>query len=182
MKLNEDILRIKEIMGLERITESSPSKSIQEQDDWTSRAASGRQKCGKEPRWCPDGGDGERLSTRGEKPMSGKKLKKYTENEYWNNQLLSSPASNPDYQERASNMSSDVANIPGSITDDQKMFVVYNLTNRLNRSSEWYFRNIVKNQVKTVSDKFTDKDVINFIISKGGFDQFKKYYLEDVIG
>lgn len=181
MRLQENILRIKEIMGLDNKS-TSLSGGINEQDDWTSRAASGKQKCGRDARWCKNDDGTEPISSKGEKPLSGKKLKKYTETEYWVNQLLSSPTSNSDYQERMSKISSEIANVSGNLTNDQKMFIVYNLTNILNRRKEWYFRNIVKNQVKPASDTFTDKDILNFIVSKGGFDQFKRYYLDDIYG
>lgn len=159
------------------ITETQLNNLL-EQDDWVRKAASGPQKCGKGARWCKDDGGN---SSVGEVPMSGKKLKKYTESEYWNSQLLTSPVTKPDYNNRISKISSEISSQKSKLSDDQKSFLVYNLTNKLNSSSSWFFSNIIKKALN-VTGQISDKNVLDFIISKGGFDAFKKYYLEDIMG
>jgi hypothetical protein len=64
---------------------------------------------------------------------------------------------------------------------DDRIKLVINLTNKLNKPSPWWFTNAVKKMVQPKGEKFTDSDIIKLVNMKGGFDAFKKYYLSDVI-
>jgi hypothetical protein len=163
------------------ISESQLIKII-EQDLWVRKAASGPQKCGKDAKWCGDNqgvsDGGERV--RPEKTMSKRQNKKYSETEYWTNQLLKDVKLVPDYPQRSSEIKSEVGSISGGLSTDDKIKVVINLTDKVNKSKDWWFSGFMKKSLN-VPSILTDKDTINFIKSKGGFDQFKDYYLTDVI-
>lgn len=164
------------------LTESQLLRLVQEQDEWTRRAASGPQKCGKDAKFCKDGeniGRSERI--RGEKPMSAKQSKKYSENEYWDNQLLKDISTNSELSSRADSIKGQVESISGKFSTDDKAKIIVNLTNRLNKETIWWFSSFVKKALKLEpSTTLTDKNVIDFVKMKGGFDEFKKYYLESV--
>ena len=171
MNLNENISRVRQLMGL-----------LIEQDEWTRRAASGPQKCGKDAKWCVDdqgGGRSERV--RREKLPSAKQQKKYNESQYWEAQLLRNINATPEISERLNTIKSLVESLPGDFSIDDKVKIIFNLTNKLTKDTVWWFSNHVKKTLQIQSsNQLTDKDVIEFIKSKGGFDEFKKYYLESV--
>lgn len=167
------------------LTESQLLRLIKEQDAWLERnrrAASGPQKCGKDAKWCADdqgGGREERI--RNERLPSEKQQKKYNENEYWNAQLLRDVSKNPDFFERANMIKGQVEIMPGKFTTDDKVKIIFNLTNKLNKDAMWWFPGLVKKTLKIQpTDKLTDQNVIDFVKMKGGFDQFKNYYINDV--
>lgn len=163
------------------ISESQLIKII-EQDLWVRKAASGPQKCGKDAKWC---GDNSGVSDAGdrarpEKTMSKRQNKKYTESEYWNNQLLKDVKTISDYPTRSGNIRNEVGTVTGSLSPDDKIKVVINLTDKLNGNKDWWFSGSVKKSLN-VPGILADKDILNFIKTKGGFDQFKEYYLNEVI-
>lgn len=163
------------------ISESQLIKII-EQDLWVRKAASGPQTCGKDAKWCgdnsgvSDGGD----RSKPEKTMSRRQNKKYTEGEYWNNQLLKDVKSIPNYLARSGSIKGEVGSVSGGLSPDDKIKVVINLTDKLNRNKDWWFSGSVKKSMN-VPGVLTDIDTLNYIKTKGGFDQFKDYYLNDVI-
>ena len=88
---------------------------------------------------------------------------------------------NSDFQERIDPLISEIESMDSKFLLDQKKLIVYNLTNMLNNSKSWWFRNYVKQQLNLTSDIFNDKNILDFIKLKGGFDGFKGYYLSEVI-
>ncbi len=163
------------------ITESQ-LKRIIEQDDWVRKAASGPQKCGKDAKWCGDNeGSSDGGKVRREKTMSPRQQEKYNETEYWNNQLLGDVTGLPDYSQRVDVIKNQIGSLSGKLSMDDRMKLVINLTNKLNKPSPWWFTNAVKKMVQPKGEKFTDSDIIKLVNMKGGFDAFKKYYLSDVI-
>jgi len=164
------------------ILTESQFRLLMEQDPWVLKAASGPQKCGKDAKWCGDNtssdGGGR---VRGEKPMSGKKLKRYNETEFWTNQLLKDVKTLPNYSQRLETIKSQIETMPGKGSYDDKVKLVMNLTDKLNKPSPWWFPNAAKKMIGLQADMFTDGDVIKLVNSKGGFDGFKDYYFEHVI-
>lgn len=157
---------------------------ISEQDLWVQKAASGPQKCGKGACWAGDrdltGSSGSE-GVRYEKPMSGRKLKKYNESLY--NELLI-PQKTSDYQQRYNTLSqnSGLNLVPGSINDNQKFAIVYNLTNKMTKNPDWFFNNYVRKEVGLSNNEpINDNSTLTMIKRKGGFDEFKDYYLTTIL-
>jgi hypothetical protein len=162
-----------------QITESQYNSLMLEQDTWVQKAASGRQKCGKDARW---GGYGDDKSGGGsDGSMSDKQLKKYNKSLY--GELLKSQGGN-DYQQRLDNLlkNSNINSVPGSIDINQKFSIIYNITNKLSNNKDWFFNNFVKKELNlSPQSVITDMNMLDFVKKKGGFDGFKNYYLSNVL-
>jgi len=142
-------------------------------------AASGKQKCGKRVKWGGRGGDD---CPKPEQGMSEKQNKKYNENIY-NNEMLNS-YQGEDYQKRLNSLTqtTDLNSVAGSIDTNKKFSLIYFITNKLNKNKEWFFNNWVRKELNlSQGSDITDNNILDFIKKKGGFDSFKKYYLENVM-
>jgi len=152
---------------------------VVEQDLWTRKAASGPQKCGRDAKWCSDGdNNGGKDRVRPEKVMNDRQLRKYNESLY--NEFLTPPGT-PDFQQRYSSLlqSSDLKSNSGDVKD---FALIYNLTNRIAKSKDWFFGNTVRKTLNLPANTpITDKVMYEMIKSKGGFDSFRTYYLTNIM-
>lgn len=158
MKLNEQISRIKKLM---------------EQESWVRRAASGPQKCGFSPINNKSGSYGGGMSRR--------ESRKYNKE---NISSLLTPNNTPDFQQRLDTLSTttDINSLTTKLEPNQKFALVYNLTNKLNSNKEWFFNTKIKEALKLpVETNLSDKNVYDFIKSKGGFDEFLEYYRTEIL-
>lgn len=154
MNLSEQIGRIKVLM---------------EQERWVTNAANNKQRCGLSGNDNSSVSGGGRMSRRAEKKS----------NEQYFKSLLTSSTS-PDYKQRQTSLlqSIDLETIDGKIDANQKFSLIYNLTNKLNSNKAWFLNSFIKKDlnIKDETD-LTDKNILDFIKMKGGFDGFKDYYL-----
>lgn len=161
---------VKESMG-------SKNNLMFEQDKWIEKAASGHQICGKRAKWGGYPSDDDSVS--GEKCLSGKGLKKYNKSLY--DELLKSSGGS-DYEKRRNDLTQTLNSVPGSISTDQKFSLIYNLTSSLIKNKDWFFNRFIKNELNLPADSIiTDKNMLDFINKKGGFDKFKEYYINEIL-
>lgn len=155
INLSEQINRIKQL--------------IEQQDSWVIKAASGPQKCGLSQKNNSSGNVSGGMSRRQEKKSNL---------QYYN--TLLKPSTNPDYEQRKSNI--DTNSVPGNIDPEQKFAIVYNLTEKLNNNKSWFLNNYIRKDLKLQDDvNLSDKNILDYIKLKGGFDSFKTYYLNEIL-
>lgn len=164
------------------VTESQLKKIIVEQDSWTSKAASGPQKCGRDAQWCSDGSSKddrqwdkelkrqEKIDAR----QSAQELQDYlnpridrlggkVDKKDFNERYLNFVKVNPDFESQSS-----------ALTPVQRFGILYKESGSL-RNPEYYLTSKF-NKMFNHSGSIDMQTFYNMIKQMGGFDKYFEEY------